>query len=109
MIDNGRDTAYNKFFEAIQDAEIYFSMRNIDTGIMKVSKAKAYLKRLNDGGCDEKYAVCYQWKKHDTNEFGTFEGQFEFVFNGNITCNEYSFPQGNLIAPIEERLLITIK
>ena len=108
LIQNGRNVSYNRFYEGIQDAEILFSMRNVDTGIMKFAKAKAYIKKI-DAGCEEKYAICYQWKKHDTNEFGTFEGQFDIVYNGNVQCNEFSYPQGNLIVPIEERLLIIVK
>ena len=109
VVQNGRSLGYNKFYEGIQDADVYFSMRNIESGIVEVSKAKAFIKRINEEGCEEKYAICYNWKKHDVNEYGTFEGFFEIVFNGNLECAEGSYPKGNLIVPIEQRLIIIVK
>ena len=48
-------------------------------------------------------------KERDTKEEGIFKGQFTINFNGNISENGVSFPEGKLIVPISEDLIIYIK
>lgn len=107
LIEDGRHT-YNKFFELIQSSEITFTMVNRETGVTKIAKAPAYIKAREDGGCVEQYVICYDWKKRDVNEEGTFIGKFDINF-GEVKNDEYTYPKGNLIMPIREDLLITIK
>lgn len=106
------------FSNAIQNADITFSMTNED-GILKISKAPCSLVLTDIGTCDERYIIEYQWKERDTKNKGVFTGKFEIKFNtmededGNVTNDlkeeGTSFPVGNLIVPIYEDLAIMIK
>ena len=107
LIDDGRHT-YNKFNDAIQNADITFTMVNEDNGVTKVAKAPAYIKLKEDFGCTDKYIICYNWKKHDTLEAGNFVGTFEIKFGDDLTSDDTTYPTGNLIMPIREELKIII-
>ena len=107
LIEDGRHD-YNKFHELIQTATITFTMVNRETGVTKVAKMPAYIKAREDGGCVEQYVICYDWKKHDTKEEGNYLGEFNIEF-GELKNDEYDYPKGNLIMPIREELLITIR
>ena len=72
------------FYEILQDSEIFFSMRNLNTGIVKVANAKCYIKRADDDSCGRKIFNLLYWKKYDVDEYGVFEGEFNVKFNGNI-------------------------
>jgi hypothetical protein len=84
-------------------------MKNVDTDILKVSNAKCNIVLADETGCEEKYVIEYRWKERDTKEEGIFKGQFTINFNGNISENGVSFPEGKLIMPISEDLIIYIK
>ncbi len=107
LIEDGRHD-FNKFHELIQNSSITFTMINRETGVTKIAKAPAYIKLREDGGCVEQYVICYDWKKRDVNEEGSFIGKFEIEF-GEVKNDEYTYPKGNLIMPIREDLVITIK
>lgn len=100
---------FNKFYDAIQDSIITFTMTNIDTNITKIANAPCYIKLREDGGCVDQYTICYDWKLRDTKEKGTYEGIFNIHFNGNLTAESITFPSGDLIVPLREKLLITIQ
>jgi hypothetical protein len=84
-------------------------MRNVDTEILKISNAKCNIVLADNTGCEEKYVIEYKWKERDTKEAGIFQGWFTIDFNGNITENEIDYPEGRLIVPISEDLIIYIK
>lgn len=107
LIDDGRYD-YRKFYNAIQDSIITFSMKNCDTDILKISNAPAELIPINNS-CDEKYDIIYKWNERDTRLPGKYKGWFNIKFNGNISENGVSYPTGNLIVPIQEELIIYIK
>ena len=107
LIEDGRHD-YNKFHECIQNADITFTMVNIDTNVTKVAKAKAYIKLRENDDCTEQYVICYDWKAHDTKEAGSYKGIFEITFNGNIKNDEYTYPSGVLKMPIREELIVVI-
>ena len=107
LIEDGRHT-YNHFHECIQDADITFTMVNIDTNVTKIAKAKAYIKLRENDDCTENYVICYDWKARDTKEAGSYRGTFEITFNGDVKNDEYTYPSGILNMPIREELLITI-
>lgn len=107
LIEDGRHD-FNKFHELVQTADITFTMVNRETGVTKIAKAPAYIKAREDGGCVEQYVICYDWKKRDVNEKGTFDGRFDIQF-GQLKNDEYDYPSGNLIMPIREDLVINIK
>ena len=107
VIEDGRHD-YNKLHELLQSSNITFTMVNRETGVTKIAKAPAYIKAREDGGCVEQYVICYDWKKRDVNEEGSYIGKFDIEF-GEIKNDEYTYPKGNLIVPIREDLVITIK
>ena len=96
------------FNNAIQNAEVTFSMKNISNGILKVSKSKADIITINDCDCENKTILQYKWKKRDVNESGVYKGWFEITFNNDITESDIDYPSGNLIVPIEDELIIQI-
>lgn len=95
--------------KALQDAEVTFTMKNVDTDILKISNAKCNILLAEQTGCEEKYVIEYKWKEKDTREEGVFKGQFTIDFNGNISEEGVVFPEGRLIMPISEDLIIYIK
>ena len=107
LIEDGRHD-YHKIFEALQGADITFTMINIDTNVTKVAKAKAYIKLRENDDCTEQYVICYDWKERDTKEAGTYRGIFDINFSGNIKNDLYTYPSGLLTMPIREEVLITI-
>ena len=107
LIEDGRHT-YNHFHECIQNANITFTMVNIDTNVTKIAKAKAYIKLRENDDCTENYVICYDWKARDTKEAGSYRGTFEITFNGDVKNDEYTYPSGLLVAPIRNELMITI-
>ena len=108
LVEDGRHD-YRKFHECIQGASITFSMVNVDTNVTKIANAKAYIKLREGDDCTEQYVICYDWKKHDTKEAGTFKGTFEIVFDPSIKNDEYTYPSGTLNMPIREPLYIIIQ
>lgn len=110
LINDGRyDFQKSLLNDALQDSVVTFNMKNEETGIFKISKAKANIVLAADSGCQEKYILQYKWTERDVKESGVFNGWFEIKFNGNLTSNSIEYPKGNLIVPIEEELRIIIK
>lgn len=107
LIENGRND-FHKFHECIQSATITFTMINANTNVTKVAKNKAYIKLRETDTCSEEYLICYDWKKHDTKECGTYHGYFEITFDGSIKNDECTYPVGMLNMPIREELTIII-
>jgi len=107
LINDGRHD-YRKAFEALQNCSITFTMINRESGVTKIAKAPAYIKKKETGGCVEEYVICYDWRKRDVNEAGNYIGYFDIEF-GEIKNDEYTYPSGNLIVPIREQLMITIR
>lgn len=108
LINDGRSD-YRKFYDAIQDATITFTMTDVDTNVVRVANAPCYIKKREGEGCVEEYVICYKWKKRDTRDKGTFSGELKIHFNGNLTAEDASFPEGDLIAPIREPLMIVVE
>lgn len=108
LINDGRYT-FEKFHEAIQNADVTFSMRNADTGILKVSNAKCDILAVEDQSCEEKYVIQYAWKQRDTNEIGKYEGEFKINFLGGLTEYGVNYPEGLLGMPISTNLVIYVK
>lgn len=108
LINDGRND-YNKIYDAIQDADITFSMRDSETGILKISKAEAEAVLAETNGCEEKYVIQYKWKERDTRKPGIYVGRFDINFRGDIKEDGVMFPEGKLIVPIQEELMIYIR
>ena len=108
LIQDGR-TNYRKIHEAIQSADITFSMINVNNGVYKILNQPAYIRLRDNNSCMDEYLICYNWKKRDTNEVGTFKGVFNIKFNDNLKGDDTIYPSGELIVPIREDLTIVIK
>lgn len=106
VINDGRYD-FRKIYYALENADITFSMTNIDNGIKKITNAKAHL-TPKESGCSDGYYIEYQWKTRDTKEKGNFLGSFKIKFNNDIKVDGLSFPSGDLIVPIAEKLEINI-
>lgn len=106
LINDGRYDL-NHINLALQSADVTFTMINKETGIKKISNAKAYIvSKMN--GCQEEYSIEYRWKKRDTQESGVFIGLFTIKFNIDKLNDNIIIPTGNLIVPIKEELNIIV-
>ena len=110
LINDGRyDFQKSLLNDALQDSVVTFNMKDEETGILKVAKAKANIVLAEDDSCQEHYVLQYKWNKRDVSKEGVYKGWFEIAFNGNITSEGIEYPTGNLIVPIEEDLRIIVK
>lgn len=96
------------FNNSIQNSEVVFSMKNIDNGMLKVSKSKAEIVESGEGGCETKFLLQYSWKKRDVSEKGSYKAWFEIKFNNDLYENNVEYPSGNLIVPIENELIVHV-
>ena len=104
---NGRNT-FMKLYEAIQSADVSFSMKNIDTGIWKIANAQANIVDTTEQGCEERFKIQYRWKGRDTKEAGRYLAQFKIKFSDDIVSGNTIFPKGELIVPIYEGIIVNI-
>ena len=100
LINDGRND-YKKFHEMIQNADITFTMTNVNNNVIKISNKPAFL-MLKEDSCDEEYYICYAWSVKDTKITGKYKGTFTIKF-GSV------YGGGTLIAPIQEELIINIQ
>lgn len=108
LIQDGRHD-FHKFHDAVQDCTITFTMINKQNNIIKIANAPAYIQLKEHQGCNEEYLICYDWKERDVKEKGVYDAYFTLTFNGKLTSEIDTYPQGRLIVPIEEPLEIVIK
>lgn len=104
---NGRNT-FRKLYEALQNADILFSMKNIDTGIWKIANAQANIVNSTEQGCEDRFKIQYRWKTRDTKEAGRYLAQFKIKFLNDIVSGDAIFPKGELIVPIYEDIIVNI-
>jgi len=111
LIEDGRyDFHKAKINNALQDSDVVFSMKDIETGILKVSKAKAVIKNADTEGCEDKYVVEYDWQTRDTAKPGIYEGWFDINFKGDVVETGVDYPSaGKLRVPVTEDLLIYVR
>lgn len=100
LIKDGRND-FEKFFEKIQNADIYFTMTDVVTGVKKIAKKKAGTQLvLPTSDCvGEEYYLTYQFTAKETNVSARYVGQFEIDFLDGT---------GVLIVPIRESLMINV-
>lgn len=104
---NGRNT-FRKLYEALQNADISFSMKNIDTGIWKIANAQANIVNSTEQGCEDRFKIQYRWKTRDTKEAGRYLAQFKIKFLNDIVSGDTIFPKGELIVPIYEDIVVNV-
>ena len=107
VINDGRHDM-SKLNLALQAADVYFNMTNIDNGIRKIANAKADVVLKEDTSCEEKYIIEYKWKERDTNTPGIYKGEFKIIFDGTIQNGDGNYPSGTLTVPISQELFIHI-
>lgn len=109
LIKDGRyDFIKSLMDNALQDSVVTFSMRDSETGLLKVANGKVNIVLTDEDSCEEHYVLQYKWAPRDVNRKGVFEGWFEIKFNGDIVEDNVDYPEGNLIVPVQERLMIYV-
>jgi hypothetical protein len=100
LIQDGRND-FEKFFEKIQNADIYFTMTDIITGVKRIAKKKASTELvLPESDCvGDQYYLTYQFTSKETSVYGRYIGQFTIDFLDG---------SGTLIVPIRENLYINV-
>ena len=108
LIQDGRGD-FHRFHDCIQNADITFTMINVDSGVIKISNAPCSIRLKDNNSCEEEYLICYDWKKRDTKDKGIYKGLFTIKFNDDLVSETDVYPKGELIVPIVEDLIIIIK
>lgn len=100
LIKDGRYT-YREFKDKMQNANIFFTMSNIETGVKYIGKKNATLtlKTLYNGCEDEEYYLTYQFTEKETSKPGTYVANFIIEFLDG---------SGTIIVPIQEELIVNI-
>ena len=100
LIQDGRND-FQRFFEKIQNANIFFTMTDITTGVKKIAKKRASTQLvLPQSDCvGEEYYITYQFTSKETNQGNRYIGQFEIEFLDGT---------GTLIVPIREELYVNV-
>ena len=100
LIADGRND-YSDFYDKIQNANIYFTMTDVITGIKRIAKKETGIELiLPTSDCvGEEYFIIYQFTERETALSGRYIGQFNIEFLDG---------SGNLIVPIKETLFINI-
>jgi len=105
LIENGRygSIDHETFYIAIQNANLFFTMIDVDTGVTRIAHQPAGL--LENLDCPGTYNIYYQFRKRDTQRVGRYRGQFEIVFGLDVK-NE--FTSRTLIVPIHDELIVNV-
>lgn len=99
LIQDGRND-FHKFFLLIQNANIYFTMTDVITGVKRIGRKRAGTALSTPVSCTgEEYYIVYQFTEKETSKVGRYIGQFTIDFQDGT---------GTLIAPIREELFINI-
>lgn len=100
LIRDGRND-FRKFFDMIQNANIYFTMTDVVTGIKRIAKKETGVQLVEPySGCvGEEYYIIYQFTSRDTSVPGRYVGQFTIEFLDG---------SGTLLAPVREELFINV-
>jgi hypothetical protein len=101
LIQDGRND-FKRFHMQIQNANIFFSMIDTETGIKKISKQPASCQLKPKGNPDEldEYYVIYQFREKDTNKVGSYKAQFTIEFLDD---------SGTFITPVRDELFIHVR
>ena len=108
VINDGRHD-FHKFHEMIQNADITFSMIDMETGVYKIANSPAFIKKIDDECCAEEYEIGYQFIKRQVSTPGTYKGIFTIKFGDDLKNDNYDYPQGILTMPIREELEIIVR
>lgn len=100
LVNDGR-LEYNSFHDKIQNAEILFTMIDVNTNIKRIANKAGIcvLKEPTNESIGEEYYVGYQFTEKDTKKKGVYNAHFKITFNDG---------SGTLIAPIRDELFVHI-
>lgn len=100
LIQDGRND-FQRFYEAVQNANIYFTMADVITGVKRIAKKETTIELVTpQTNCvGDEYYLIYQFTERDTAVAGRYVGQFTIEFLDG---------SGTLIAPIREELFINV-
>lgn len=108
VINDGRHD-FHKFHEMIQNADITFSMTDVENGVYKVANSPAFIKKLDDTCCQDEFLVCYQFTKREIQTPGTYRGFFTIKFGEDLKNDDCEYPNGVLKVPIRDELYIIVE
>jgi hypothetical protein len=99
LIQDGRND-FNKFYELVQNANIYFTMTDVITGVKRIAKKTTSVELVTPASCvGEEYYLTYQFTTRDTMVAGRYIAQFDIEFLDG---------SGTLIVPIRESLYVNV-
>jgi hypothetical protein len=100
LIQDGRHS-FSEFYNKIQNADIFFTMTDVITGVKKIAKKPTSIELVKpEVDCvGDEYYITYQFTERDTINSGRFIGKFTIEFLDG---------SGTLIVPIREDLYINI-
>jgi hypothetical protein len=99
LIQDGRND-YHKFHEKVQNANIYFTMTDVVTGVKRIAKKKAGIQQVEPESCiGEEFYLVYHFSQKETSLAGRYVGQFEIDFLDGT---------GTLLVPIRDILYVNI-
>lgn len=99
LINDGRND-YHKFHEKVQNANIYFTMTDVVTGVKRIAKKKAGIQQVEPESCiGEEFYLIYNFSQKETSLAGRYVGQFEIDFLDGT---------GTLLVPIRETLYVNV-
>lgn len=99
LIQDGRND-FHRFFELIQNADIFFTMTDVTTGVVRIGRRPATTIVVTPENCiGEEYYLGFYFTTRDTSIAGRYVGKFEIQFLDGT---------GTLIVPIREELFINV-
>jgi hypothetical protein len=100
LIQDGRHN-FSEFYNKIQNADVFFTMTDIITGVKKIAKKPTTIELVEPSvNCvGDEYYLTYQFTERDTANSGRFIGNFTIEFLDG---------SGTLIVPIHEDLFINV-
>lgn len=99
LIQDGRND-FNRFFDLIQNANIYFTMTDVITGVKRIAKKETGLQLVTPESCvGEEYYLIYKFTQRDTAVAGRYAAQFTIEFLDG---------SGTLIVPLREELFVNV-
>ena len=99
LIRDGRND-FQRFYDMVQNANIYFTMTDVVTGVKRIAKKPTGVQLVIPESCvGEEYYLIYQFTERDTAVAGRYAAQFTIEFLDN---------SGTLIVPIKEELFVSV-
>lgn len=100
LIRDGRND-FQKFFELIQNADIYFTISDVITGVKRIANKSTGIQLVTPtSDCvGEEFYLTYKFSEKETSVAGRYAAQFKIEFLDG---------SGTLIVPIRESLIINV-